>query len=88
MDTFREFRANIRAAGLDDWVIPLVTTSEIAARHWSIPLGMVFIDGGHSLDAALTDYRCWVSHLLPGGVLAIHDLFDSEAEGGQAPAAP
>jgi hypothetical protein len=46
---------------------------------------MVFIDGGHSLDAAITDYRCWVSHILRGGVLAIHDLFDDPGQGGQAP---
>ena len=29
---------------------------------------MVFIDGGHSLDAALTDYRAWAPHVLPGGI--------------------
>jgi hypothetical protein len=46
---------------------------------------MVFIDGGHSLEAALTDYRCWTAHLMRGGVLAIHDLFDDAHKGGQAP---
>ena len=55
VDTFREFRRNIRRAGLDDIVVPVVAGSEAAARHWRTPLGMVFIDGGHSLDAALTD---------------------------------
>ena len=59
MDTFKEFRRNIRAAGLDDVVVPLVSDSETTARQWQTPLAMVFIDGGHSLDAALTDYRCW-----------------------------
>ena len=46
---------------------------------------MVFIDGGHSLNAALTDYRAWAPHLLPGGILAIHDVFPDPADGGQAP---
>jgi predicted O-methyltransferase YrrM len=85
MDTFREFRRNIRRAGLDEVVVPIVAGSEAAARHWQTPLAMVFIDGGHSLDAALTDYRCWVPHLRRGGVLAIHDLFADAHEGGQAP---
>lgn len=85
MDSFREFRHNISRAGLDDVVVPVVSDSRTTARHWRTPLGMVFVDGGHSLDAALTDYRCWVSHLLRGGVLAIHDLFEDASEGGQAP---
>jgi predicted O-methyltransferase YrrM len=85
MDSFREFRRNIHRAGLDDVVVPVVAGSEVAARHWQTPLAMVFIDGGHSLDAALTDYRCWMPHLMRGGVLAIHDLFADAHAGGQAP---
>ena len=85
MDTFREFRRNVRRAGLDEVVVPIVAGSEAAARHWQTPLAMVFIDGGHSLDAALTDYRCWMPHLRRGGTLAIHDLFADAREGGQAP---
>ena len=85
MDTFREFRRNIRNAGLDDTVVPIVAGSEAASRQWHTPLSMVFIDGGHSLDAALTDYRCWTAHLMRDGILAIHDLFEDAFEGGQAP---
>ena len=85
VDTFREFRRNISAAGLEDTVIPIVASSELAARNWNTPLGMLFIDGGHSLDAALSDYRCWAGHLLRGGILAIHDIFPDAARGGQAP---
>ena len=85
MDTFREFRANIDRAGLTNTVIPVVATSELAARQWSTPLAMVFIDGGHSLDAALCDYRAWAPKVLCGGVLAIHDVYPDAAEGGQAP---
>ena len=85
VDTFREFRRNIHRAGLDETVVPIVAGSEAAARHWQTPLAMVFIDGGHSLEAALTDYRCWMPHLMRGGILAIHDLFDDAHAGGQAP---
>ena len=85
MDTFKEFRRNIRLAGLDEVVVPVVAGSEVASKNWRTPLGMVFIDGGHSLKAALTDYRCWMPHLMRGGMLAIHDLFDDAHAGGQAP---
>jgi hypothetical protein len=66
-------------------VVPVVAGSEATAKHWQTPLAMVFIDGGHSLEAALTDYRCWMPHLMRGGVLAIHDLFEDPHKGGQAP---
>ncbi|MEQ9462150.1 MAG: class I SAM-dependent methyltransferase [Haliea sp.] len=87
VDTFREFRRNISRAGLDDVVVPIVAGSAAAARHWQTPLAMLFIDGGHSLDAALTDYRCWAGHLQREGILAIHDVYPDPAAGGQAPRA-
>ena len=85
VDTFREFRRNIDAANVSDRVVPIVTGSEQAARNWTTPLAMVFIDGGHSLEAAMTDYRCWQGHLMRGGTLAVHDVFPDAHAGGQAP---
>ncbi|WP_317931014.1 class I SAM-dependent methyltransferase [Halioxenophilus sp. WMMB6] len=85
MDSFREFRANIDAAGLTDSVVPIVATSAVAAKMWQTPLGLVFIDGGHSEAAAQADYHGWARHVAPGGFLAIHDLFPNPEEGGQAP---
>ncbi len=85
VDTLAMFRRNIRRAGLENTVIPVVTHSTHFARSWSGQLGMVFIDGGHSLSAALADFRAWAPRVLPGGILAIHDVFPDPAEGGQAP---
>ena len=85
LDTFREFRRNIDVAGLSDWVIPVVAASDRVAGGWTTPLGLVFIDGGHSLDAALTDYRGWAGHILRDGILAIHDIHPDAGKGGQAP---
>ncbi len=85
LDTFKEFRKNITRANLDDTVVPIVSPSAIASKRWSTPLGLVFIDGGHSLEAALTDFRSWASHVASGGILAIHDIFPDPNDGGQAP---
>lgn len=85
VDTLTMFRRNIRLAGLENEVIPVVTDSTRFARSWSGQLGMVFIDGGHSLSAALADFRAWAPRVLPGGILAIHDVFPNPSEGGQAP---
>ncbi len=85
VNTFRLFRRTLELACLEDTVVPIVAPSELVARMWSTPLGMVFIDGGHSYPSAFTDYVSWMQHILPGGYLAIHDIFPDPNQGGQAP---
>ena len=85
VDTFREFRSTIERAGIENNVVPIVCRSEVVARRWATPLSLVFIDGGHSIEAAHTDYNAWAQHISPGGYLLIHDIFFDSAQGGQAP---
>ncbi len=85
VDTLHEFRRTVENAGLEDTVVALVSRSDVAARMWKTPLSLVFIDGGHTEQAALADYNCWAPHIMPGGYLLIHDIFEDPAQGGQAP---
>ena len=85
MDSFPQFRQTLARAGLEDVVVPIVTSSVLASRYWSTPLALVFIDGGHSMEAALNDYRSWAGHVARGGFLAIHDVFPNPADGGRPP---
>ncbi len=85
MDSFPQFRETLARADLEDVVVPIVASSVLAARYWSIPLSLVFIDGGHSMEAALTDYRSWAGHVIRGGLLVIHDVFPNPADGGRPP---
>ena len=85
MDTLPFLRRTLEDAGLDDVVIAVVGDSPTVARHWGTPLGLLFIDGGHALDVAIADYEAWTGLVLPGGLLAIHDVFEDPADGGQAP---
>ena len=85
IDTFPFFRKTIEKAGLEDTIVPLVCPSPLAARQWATPLSLVFIDGGHSFEAAYQDYQNWARHILPGGYLLIHDIFEDPQQGGQAP---
>lgn len=86
-DTLPTFRRTLRAAGLEDTVIPVLASSAQLAAEWSGVLSLVFIDGGHSLAAALSDYRGWAGHIERGGLLAIHDVYPRPEDGGQAPIA-
>ena len=85
MDTLPFFRRTMEDAGIEDVVIAVIGSSSTVARSWATPLGLLFIDGGHALDAALADYDGWSPHVAPGGVLVFHDIFEDPAEGGQAP---
>jgi hypothetical protein len=85
LDTLPRFRATLTGAGLDDAVIAIVGRSEEVARLWGAPLGMLFIDGGHTDAAAQADYESWARWVAPAGALAIHDVFPDPADGGQAP---
>jgi N-succinyldiaminopimelate aminotransferase len=85
LDTLPRFRATIAAAGLEDDVVAIVGRSARVARVWRGRLGMVFIDGGHTDEAAQADYEGWAPLVALGGALVIHDVFPDPADGGQAP---
>jgi MMP 1-O-methyltransferase len=85
LDTLPRLRATLAAAGLEDNVVVVVGRSADVARLWATPLGLVFIDGGHTEAAAVTDYESWAPWVAPGGALAIHDVFPDPADGGRPP---
>ena len=85
IDTLPSLRATLATAGLEDQVIVVVGRSADVARLWGRPLGLVFIDGGHTEAAAVTDYEGWAPWVAPGGALAIHDVFPDPADGGRPP---
>ncbi|WP_066362735.1 class I SAM-dependent methyltransferase [Herbidospora mongoliensis] len=85
MDSLPFFRTTIATAGLEDEVIAVVGASATVAGHWRTPLGLLFIDGGHSDDPVTRDYEGWAPHVVPGGALIFHDIHTDPAEGGQAP---
>ncbi|MEU6442694.1 class I SAM-dependent methyltransferase [Streptomyces sp. NPDC047046] len=85
MDTLPAFRRTLHRAGLEEHVIAVVGRSPQVAAVWGRPLGLVFVDGGHTDAHANADYEGWAPHLAPGGLLVIHDVFPDPADGGQAP---
>ncbi|HET7530273.1 MAG TPA: class I SAM-dependent methyltransferase [Mycobacteriales bacterium] len=85
MDTLPFFRRTMHAAGLEDDVVAVVGRSATVAAIWTTPLALLFVDGGHAAEHCITDYRCWTPKVMPGGVLAIHDVFPDPVDGGQAP---
>jgi predicted O-methyltransferase YrrM len=87
MDTLPTFRRTLHKAGLEEHVVALVGRSPQIAALWNTPLGLVFIDGGHTDEHAGADYEGWAPHVAAGGLLAIHDVFPDPLDEftGQAP---
>lgn len=84
-DTVTSFRRTMVRAGLTDTVVGIIGSSTAAAKVWRAPLRMLFIDGGHTEEAAQRDFDNWAHWVAGGGLLAIHDVFPDPADGGQAP---
>ena len=60
-------------------------TSQSASKILSNNIDLIFIDGSHTFESARNDYQLWSQKLNNTGILAIHDIYDTEAEGGQKP---
>ena len=85
INTYPLFLKNIKEYELDNFIKPMVMDSISASKEISEALDFIFIDGSHTYESARNDYKYWEPKLRNGGILAIHDIYDSEDDGGQAP---
>ena len=66
-------RETLHKAGLEDDVVMASSPAPSeAAQMWSQPLGLLFIDGGHTDEQAQADYESWALHVARHGALAIN----------------
>ena len=85
LETLPHLRHTLWDAGLDDVVSVVVGTTQQVARWWSTPLTLLFLDGNHTEEVAQHDYAAYSPHVLPGGLLLVHDVFEREEDGGRPP---
>jgi predicted O-methyltransferase YrrM len=71
--TFDQFRKNVRDAGVDDVVEPIVKPSVEAARSFDRPVELLFIDGAHDFASVKADLDAWLPKVVDGGVVVFHD---------------
>ena len=85
INTLPLLEENLAKFNLENVVKPLVMDSISAAKIVENNADLMFIDGSHTFESAETDYELWKNKIKKGGTLAIHDIYDYEDEGGQAP---
>ena len=84
-NTLPEFLKNLRSSDLGKYIIPILSKSSEASKTFTELISLLFIDGGHSLEAALSDYNSWKDKICSGGLLVIHDVFPNPDDGGRPP---
>lgn len=76
----------MRAAGFGDqhdvrWS-QLHMDSKLAGHTWPMSgernPNMVFIDGDHSYEGCKGDIEAWLPHIVPGGIIAVHDYLKGD----------
>ena len=85
VNTLPTLLKNIQKFRFEEVILPIVNSSELASKEIENNIDLVFIDGSHTFESARKDYVSWKNKIRIGGILAIHDVYDSEVEGGQAP---
>ena len=83
LDTLPTFRPVLDAYA--DVLSAVVADTTVVAGWWGSPVELLFLDGNHTEQTAQHDYRAFAKHLVPGGLLLVHDVFPDPADGGQAP---
>ncbi|GAB4370816.1 MAG: hypothetical protein Kow0062_05840 [Acidobacteriota bacterium] len=53
-------------------------SSEVVTPGWTEPVGLLFLDGDHSLEGVRRDFGCWREHLLAGARVAFDDASDPD----------
>ena len=85
INTLPFFLKTLKDSQLEGFVIPVVSSSQEAHEGLRMNFNVIFIDGGHSEEAAQNDYMLWSERLNLKGILAIHDVFPDPNDGGRPP---
>ncbi len=85
LETLPSLRRTLWDAQLDDVVSVVVGSTQQVARWWTTPLTLLFLDGNHTEEVAQHDFAAFAGHLVPGGLLLIHDVFEHPEDGGRPP---
>jgi len=71
---FDQFKHNIRRAQVETCIQLHRGLSHEVGQHWKIPCAILFVDAGHTYADVRRDLEIWTPHLLPQGLLLMHDV--------------
>lgn len=69
-----DFQTSLRRAGVDGSVEIHRGYSRDLAQGWTRPIRFLWIDGDHTYRGAKADLDLFGKHVVPGGIVALHDV--------------
>jgi hypothetical protein len=72
-----DFHASLRAAGVEGTVEAHRAYSRDSAKGWQRPIRFLWIDGDHTYRGVKEDLDLFRPHLVPGAIVAMHDVLHS-----------
>ena len=75
--SWEDFRMSLERAGVTHAVEAHRAYSRDLARGWNRPIRFLWIDGDHTYQGAKADIELFRPHLVPGGIVAMHDVLHS-----------
>jgi len=76
--TFDAFKKNIKNAGVEEIVKPILETSDNAVKSFNQDIGLLFVDGAHEYEDVKNDFINWFPKLSLEGIMAFHDTIGWE----------
>lgn len=74
---YEEFQRNIERCGLCAQVTAVRARSSDAVKSWHRPIHLLFVDGSHQFEDVVADFYGFFPYVVPGGVVAIHDVTET-----------
>jgi hypothetical protein len=71
-----DFSESLKRCSLSRYVEPIVGLSGQVAETWDKPIHLLFIDGSHFYEDVLADFTGFFPYVVPGGVVAFHDVIE------------
>ncbi len=72
--SYETFISNLEKAGIREHVDVRRAFSRDVAARWEGPIRFLRIDGDYTYGGALEDWRIFQPHLVPGAIVALHDV--------------
>jgi predicted O-methyltransferase YrrM len=68
------FQSNLDKNGVKDFIRFHKVKSKELSKTWEQPIKALWIDGDHTLKGVHLDFHLFKKHLVPGAVVALHDV--------------
>lgn len=72
-DSYTAFCRHVARLGLAEQVVCVRAYAEAAAREWTLPIDLLFIDGDHTYEGVKRDWTLFAPHMRPFGYVVFHD---------------